>query len=193
MPNEQRFRNFSCILYTDSAAPGFISAIDSLHVPAFLSPLHDGDIAEDGTPKKPHYHLLVMFEGKKSVDQVRKLFMETFGGVGLEVCQSIRGSARYLCHLDNPEKAQYSSVNVKCFGGADYTEVIMSEADRVVAYKSIVKIIDDNNLYYFHQLIKFLQATDDNLLLRQALFGCNAAVNQYLNGKREQRKVGNPV
>lgn len=47
-----------------------------------------------------------MFDGVKTIEQAKDLF-EQIGGVGCEKVNSIRGYARYLCHLDNPEKAQY--------------------------------------------------------------------------------------
>jgi len=43
----------------------------------------------------------------------------------------MRGYARYLCHLDNPEKHQYSRDDVKAFGGADYDEITQLETDKV--------------------------------------------------------------
>ena len=56
--------------------------------------------------------------------------VEELGGVGCQPCNSARGYARYLCHLDNPEKAQYDPGAVEAFGGADYLEVISLESDR---------------------------------------------------------------
>lgn len=191
---EQRFRNFSCVLYEESVSPNFVQIIDSWHVPCFLSPYHDSDkdtekLDDNGNPtiKKPHWHLLYMSEGKKSVDGMRALF-SSIGGVGLEVVQSIRGAARYLCHLDNPEKAQYSSVFVKCFAGADYTDIISSEADRAEALKKIIAYIDDHQIKYFHQLLNSLIADGEKDLYRLSCFSCNAPVNQYIRSKAERQK-----
>lgn len=184
---EQRFRNFSCILYEDSVVSDFVRIIDSWHVPCFLSPYHCLDKAEDGSTKKPHWHLLYMSEGKKSVDQMRALF-SSIGGVGLEVVQSIRGAARYLCHIDNPEKAQYSSALVKCFAGADYSDIITSEADRAEALKKIIAYVDDHNIKYYHQLLNSLIADGEKDLYRLSCFSCNAPVNQYIRSKAEKLK-----
>lgn len=183
MQNE-RFRNFTTILYPESAD---IIVFDNLHIPGFLSPLHDRDIDQEGCFKKPHYHLLIMFEGKKSIDQVRKL-VQSFGGVGLEVVQSIRGAARYLCHLDNPEKAQYSSSMVRAFGGADYNDVIISEADRVKAFEHIEKYIIYNNILYYPDLLRSLQKDGEKDLYRYCLFGLIYPVTQYLKSRMEAIK-----
>lgn len=62
--SDSRKRCFATILYTDSCAPDFMQKLESMHIPAFLSPLHDRDLKEDGSIKKPHYHLMLMFQGK---------------------------------------------------------------------------------------------------------------------------------
>lgn len=127
---EKRNRNFATIVYPDSAPENWLDFLDGYHVASFVSPLHAFDVNANGEIKKAHYHVLVMFEGVKSTSQVKEFF-STFGGVGCEVVNSIRGMARYLCHLDNPEKYQYNPVEVKSFGGADYAGLVELETDRV--------------------------------------------------------------
>ena len=41
----------------------------------------------------------------------------------------MRAYARYLCHLDNPEKAQYEVAEGESLGGADYLGTIKCAAD----------------------------------------------------------------
>ena len=103
---DTRGRNFATVVYPESASADWQEVLAAEFVPAFISPLHDKDINPGGEVKKAHYHVILMFDGKKSEDQVREVFAR-IGGVGLERVQSIRGYARYLCHLDNPEKQQY--------------------------------------------------------------------------------------
>ena len=127
---EKRNRNFATVVYPDSAPDNWIDILSDFHIPSFVSPLHQFDVNPSGDVKKAHFHVLVMFEGVKSISQVKDLF-STFGGVGCEIVNSIRGMARYLCHMDNPEKFQYNSVEVKSLGGADYASVVELETDRV--------------------------------------------------------------
>lgn len=141
MPSKKldtRARNFATVVYPDSAPPDWLDLLSSQMIPCFVSPLHSDDVNPTGELKKPHYHVIVMFEGKKSEEQIRDLF-SLFGGVGLEVVKSIRGYARYLCHLDNPEKAQYSPDDVKAFCGADYMGIIGLPIDK---YKAIGDMMD---------------------------------------------------
>lgn len=182
----ERFRNFGSIVYPDSCdIDVFVDSFDNLHIPGFLSPCHDRDVDKDGQIVKAHYHLLVMFEGKKSFEQVKAL-LSPLGCHGLEVVQSIRGSARYLCHLDNPEKAHYSPALVRSFSGADYTDVIMSEADRASALMKLQDIIDDNGLTTFNALNRWLRSHRENDLFRIANFSCAFPVSTYIKSKYER-------
>ena len=94
---DKRSRNFATVVYPESAPNDWQEILSSHFVPSFVSPLHDKDKNPTGEDKKPHYHVVVMFEGKKSDEQVKEVF-DSIGGVGLEKVQSIRGYARYLCH-----------------------------------------------------------------------------------------------
>lgn len=149
-----RTRNFATVVYPESAPENWQELLADLKVPAFISPLHDQDINPGGEKKKPHYHVLIMFEGVKTMEQADDLF-KVIGGVGNEKVQSIRGYARYLCHLDNPEKAQYKQEDVRCLGGADYVSVIGLALDR---YKAIGEMIDycvENKVYSYAALLKY--------------------------------------
>lgn len=126
---DTRDRVFATIVYPESAPADWRDIVDSWHVAAFISPLHDRDVNADGTPKKPHYHVMLFFDGKKNYETQIKPLFDAIGGVGREDIVSARGYTRYLCHLDNPEKAQYSPDDVIAFGGANYAYDIQSPSD----------------------------------------------------------------
>lgn len=149
-----RVRNFGCMLYLDSAPKNWYDILVELKIPCFISPYHDKDIDPQGQPKKPHYHIMFMFEGKKSTDQIRDV-ISSFNGVGLEVIQSIRGYARYLCHLDNPEKAQYSVDDVRCLCGSDYSSCISLVTDKYKAIRDIIDYCKENNIYSYSDLLEY--------------------------------------
>lgn len=140
MAPSRRFRNFATVVYPDSdnTPEDWLSVLQDWKTPVLVSPFHDQDVNVTGEPKKPHYHVLIMFEGMKSQDQVRELF-DQVGGVGLETVNSLRGYARYLCHLDNPDKHQYFPADVLAFGGCDYIDMIGLPSDR---YEVIGEMID---------------------------------------------------
>lgn len=134
----RRYRNFATVVYPDSAPDNWLSILSDLHVPVAVSPLHDSDLNPTGEKKKPHYHVLFVFEGVKTVEQVQELISQ-ISGVGCEVVQSLRGYARYLCHLDNPEKCQYKVEDVRCLCGVDFVGIIGLAIDR---YKALDEMCD---------------------------------------------------
>lgn len=133
-----RTRNFATVIYPESASENWLEILQEQFVPAFVSPLHNMDVNPTGEVKKEHYHVILMFEGVKTNEQAKEIF-EKIGGVGCEVVQSLRGYARYLCHLDNPEKAQYDTDAVRSLCGADYVSVCSLVTDK---YKAISEMID---------------------------------------------------
>lgn len=148
---DTRSRNFATVIYPDSAPENWLSLASDLRVPAFISPLHDNDFNPTGEQKKPHWHFLIMFEGKKSEEQVQELF-SSIGGVGIEKVNSIRSYARYLCHLDNPDKCQYKPEDVVCLAGADYFDIIGLASDKYVAVGEIMRFCMENDIYSFSEL-----------------------------------------
>lgn len=150
---DNRLRNWACVLYPDSAAENWLSIIADSKIPTYVSPIHDRDVNPNGEPKKPHYHVLTPYEGKKSEAQARAFF-ESFGGVGCERVNSLRGYARYLCHLDNPEKAQYDPSQVKSFAGLDYHETIGLPIDRYNSIADMMEFCDEHNIFSFAHLLR---------------------------------------
>lgn len=151
---DARGRNFATVVYPDSAPENWKQLLSEHHIPAFISPLHDNDINPTGEEKKAHYHVLVMFEGKKSDEQIKELF-DTFGGVGLEKVGSLRGYARYLCHLDNPDKAQYPPDQVTSLHGADYISIIGLASDKYNAIQDIMEFCVKYKCYLFCDLLRY--------------------------------------
>lgn len=152
-----RTRNFATVVYPESAPEDWLNILGEQKVAAFVSPFHNLDINPTGEVKKEHYHVMVMFEGKKSTEQVLELF-EQIGGVGCEQVQSIRSYARYLCHLDNPDKTQYSPDDVKQFGGAVYLEIIGLASDKYKAIGEMIDYCEEHDIYsysVFLRLCKF--------------------------------------
>ena len=128
-----RTRIFATVVYPESAPADWLARLESVHVAAMVSPLHCMDTLPTGEQKKEHYHVLWRYEGLKTPAQAQEV-VDIIGGAGaVEIVADYRGYARYLCHLDSPDKAQYSADDVKCFGGANWAEVALSDAERTDA------------------------------------------------------------
>ena len=159
-PPKARTRNYATVVYPESAPENWRDSLSDFMVPCFISPLHDKDVNPQNEPKKEHYHVLIMFDSVKTADQAREVF-DAIGGVGCERVQSLRGSARYLCHLDNPEKAQYKTDKVTALCGADYVGTINLVTDKYVAIKEMMEFCEDNGIVNFAQLMKIARETND--------------------------------
>lgn len=149
-----RLRNYATVVYPESAPEGWQSILEEQFVPAFISPLHDSDVNPTGEPKKPHYHVVIMFDGVKTVEQAKDLF-DKIGGVGCEKVNSIRGYARYLCHLDNPEKYQYPQDKVRCLCGADYMGTIGLAYDKYKALSEMEEFCEKYNIFSYYVLARY--------------------------------------
>lgn len=165
-----RFRNYVSILYPDSAPDDWRERLSDFHIPAFVSPIHDNDTNPDGTLKKAHYHILVMFSNVKKASQADEVFKEigALSGIGsdgktlFQVCSDIRGTSRYFCHLDNPEKAQYSTDQVLSLAGADYQDVIALASDDLLIVDEISRFIREFEVLSYRQLLAYARDNKPN-------------------------------
>lgn len=153
--SSDRIRNFATVVYEESAPENWLNTLDEMHIAAYVSPLHDKDMKDDGSGfKKSHYHVMVMFEGVKTEKQAREVF-EKLGGVGCEPIRSKKAYARYLCHLDSDTKTKYNVNEVKSFGGADYSEDIEMTGDRYAVLADIMDFCDNNNVASYRDLMQY--------------------------------------
>ena len=150
-----RTRNFATVVYPDSAPSDWVERIIQYHVACLISPLHDKDVNPDGEIKKPHYHVLFIFETPKDFENQVKPMFDYIGGVGRELVNSARGYARYLCHLDNPEKYQYDTKEIKQYGGADYLSLTNLPTDDIFQLKEIFSFIRTNQITSFALLMDY--------------------------------------
>lgn len=182
-----RYYNFSTIVYPESAPSDWIQRLDDYQVAYFISPLHDRDVNMLGTePKKPHYHVIVMYESKKSYTQIKELF-DDIGGVGGEIVQSLRGASRYLCHLDNPDKKRYSTSEVRQGFGADYDKTITLVSDIRTATAMMTQVIDNENILHFDDFVIYCRDNNMewfNLLSEKRTF----FIKEYINSRWKKYK-----
>ena len=125
---DDRTRTWAFVAYPESLPPNWRAVLDELYVPWACSPLHDKDINETtGEPKKPHYHVVLSFDGKKSYEQIKEI-TDKLNAPAPQKCRSVRGAVRYMAHLDNPEKAQYSVSDITSGMGFDVDDALKLSA-----------------------------------------------------------------
>lgn len=148
-----RSRTWATMIYQESAPSDWLQKLDELHIDAFVSPEHNKDFNPNGEPKKPHWHVLINFASVKSKEQVKEVF-DLIGGVGAENVSSFRNYARYLCHLDNPDKARYSEDDVKTFGSLDYMDTISVPSDKYEVIGEMIDFCEVNKIVSYAQLLR---------------------------------------
>jgi hypothetical protein len=156
-----RTRNFVSIGYPESLIEGWLEVLEETHIPCIISPLHDKDVNPTGEVKKPHYHIMIMYEGPHTMEQAQKIF-DLIGAVQCKTVNSVRGQARYFLHMDNPEKAEYSIENVKALNGADYQELIQLPSDKYGIIKEMLRFIEKNDILSFSQLLLWCSSNKED-------------------------------
>lgn len=158
-------RAFWFIVYLDSVKGGadFRQELEKYHIPFVISPLHDKDTLPDGTLKKPHYHIMLVWDNTTTTTKANEI-VEDMKGVrppqdNLFACSSVSSCARYLIHRDNADKFQYDSKDVYCYGGLDYLELCASVSDEREQLKQMKKFIIKHRVVSF---ALFSSYCDDN-------------------------------
>lgn len=150
-------RNFCFLLYDDSLNPEFVSVLSDFGEKTFVM-YHDRDINLDGTQKKPHYHVMVMCRNAREENVVCELVTSCGGANGVyQAVNSKKSFARYLCHMDNPEKMAYNPEEVMCLGGADYLSTALTKTDKktskIKTLREILNFCRENKICYYCDLV----------------------------------------
>lgn len=155
-----------------------------------------GDLAEKyidqapyvGKPKKPHVHLYVKTGGQQlNAQQWTELF-EPFCYVRPTIWDqpvSFTGIVRYMAHMDSPNKAQYSPMDIHGFGGIDLSCLVKVDDTRGVTLSMQVHdLIKVNRITYFYQLVDCAYETAD-LELVSYVKGSSGMWAAYLSSKSQ--------
>lgn len=156
----KRARNWTLIIYPESAPQNWRGILDDEHIMWVESPLHDRDTNPDGEKKKAHWHILLTFEGKKSYRQIKEIADELNSPIPKPV-QSAKGLVRYMIHMDNPEKYQYDKSEIIGHGGADVSSYFELSATRKLdILNDIVSYVRANGITELTELTYYAQDND---------------------------------
>lgn len=147
-------------VYPDSAPENWKEIIQISGLVAAVSPLHDKDVNPTGEAKKPHWHLILCWEGPTTLNNARKFVMGKLNGPTPFELKSVRGMYNYFTHKDNPEKAQYDEKDIEHINGfclSTFVELTRGEVNKAI--KNAFKIIRDVGIAEYAGLLDFL---DDN-------------------------------
>lgn len=196
---DDRKCNWTFILYPESAPVNWISILNGMHLQFIVSPLHDKDIEEGTTDKlkKAHYHVLLKFPTKKSFEQIREIVTKLNCPPIPEAVDNFQSMVRYLCHLDDPDKYQYSTSEIQSFGGLDAEEYLAPLSTmRRMYIRQMIDFIEENDIIEFRDLLWYARRyrNDDwfNLITDNCTFLMNTYIKSRRNGKNNKVVVLSP-
>lgn len=184
---DTRTRNWTCVIYPDSAPENWRDIINDLHIEWVESPLHDKDTNATGEVKKAHWHILLMFGGVKSYEQVKEV-TEDLNCPIPERCHNAKAMVRYMAHLDNPDKAQYKIDDIKSYGGVDISELLRpSSSERYSLVREMIEYVKKNDITEYQDLIDYSMQNRFDDWFPLLCDNCTYVVNQYIKSARHRK------
>lgn len=153
-------RNWAFVAYPESLPENWIDMLKQTGLQIAISPLHDKDVYEDGEhkglPKKPHYHVIVVYGNTTTFSSVKTL-TERFNATIPIPLDQVRGMYRYLTHEDNPEKVQYSKSAIQTLNGFDIRDFVEMTKSEVTKYiREVQQFVMDNGITEYADLMETL-------------------------------------
>lgn len=190
--NKVKSRYWAGVIYPDSAPSDWLDLLEQTGLPAAISPLHDLDINPTGEPKKPHWHLILCWDGPTTYQCARRIICDTLHAPSPMKVEHVGGYYRYLTHEDNPEKEHYDKNQIKLLNGFcidDYTTESEREIDAVNDY--VLDWIRIKSIYEYADLIDTLRDACETQALRFARRN-TIYLKAYLDSKRYKDHPDSP-
>lgn len=155
------YKCWTLIFYQDSCPVDWKEYLSQMHLKIWVSPIHDKDVWTSldeqknklhvkGKLKKAHFHLIVEYPTPHYMDQVVADFSFLNGSHYIKHVQSLISMVRYLCHHDDPEKAQYLIDDISVFGGAELDLVSqIGSHERHEALAAMRRFIRERRITHF--------------------------------------------
>lgn len=181
-----RTRAWTTIVYPDSAPANWQEILREQLVEGLISPLHDKDLLPDGSgeTKKPHWHVVISFKSPTTQAKAEEVF-SAIGGVGCFKVKDFKQMARYLCHLDQPDKHRYDMAEVVTIGAIDYAVLAMSAADEDAVIDDMIDFVDDYDIRYFSDFVVMLRKAHPEW--RRFIYHKYAGfMARYINDRRQK-------
>lgn len=191
--DEVKSKYWTAIVYEDSAPEDWRDVLKISGLRCAISPYHDKDINPTGEPKKPHWHVILCWDGPTTYNNARKFVQNELNTPIPKELKSVRGMYNYFSHKDNPEKAQYDEKLIEHINGfclAEFVELTRGEVNEAI--KRAFKIIRDVGITEYSGLLDFLE--DNGLGDEWDVVKNNVILfNTYITSKRyaEQKLIEN--
>lgn len=182
----EKWRYFQFLVYADSAPKDWVSQLrDSLGMYA-ISPEHE----PEGDEKKPHYHVIYKHGNPVALDTARRFIPEGVPANGyIEPVIHPGNAQRYLIHLDQPEKQQFSGGQGEIIALNGFPLDLTRELSKLEKQQVREKIfiwIRENGIDEYAKLLDGLDMLGNPDMFEYA-FNHTIAFNAYLKSRRHGR------
>jgi hypothetical protein len=186
-----RTRNWAVVVYPESAPENWRDLIDEQQIEWVESPLHEFDVNPTGEVKKPHWHLLLMFGGVKSYEQVCD-FIKPLNCPIPQRCHNAKAAVRYMAHLDNPDKFQYDVGAIKSHGGVDLAELLRpSSSERYTLIDEMAEFVKQEHITEFQDLFDYARKEKRDSWFPLLCDNSAYVVGQYIKSQRHRQETVN--
>lgn len=164
--NSTKKRNWTFVLYPESAPEDWRDILQRTGLAISVSPLHDKDIDPTGEVKKAHYHIILCYNNTVTGRMVKELVDSLHQPMPLPI-DSVRGLYRYFTHKDNPEKYQYDEREITTINGFDILDFAdLSSSDKTKIKLELIKFIVEKNICeYSDFIIEVMKLEKDDYFL----------------------------
>lgn len=189
MQKNVKKRNWAFVLYPESAPQDWKEQLQLSGLAGAISPLHDKDVNPTGEPKKPHYHVILVYGSPTTYNNV-KAFTDKLNQPIPQPLEQVRGYYRYFTHKDNPEKYQYNEQDIQTINGFDISEFIEITKSEILAIKAKLQtLIREKDFQEYADFLDYLQdfgdKTDYDIASSHTIF-----FNTYLKSRRYGKRDG---
>lgn len=197
-----RAKNYTFVVYPEDLPSSmrendaWMDEFSKLGHKMVVSPFHDKDVNADGSKKKSHYHVLL--QGGRiwiKFEEIRELVKTKFEGRGVPVpqkCSNTDGLKRYMTHIDNPDKYQYSKDDIKLFNGADVDNAykLSEDAKRDTIYDILKFIQEHEEITDYYQMLDLAMARKDegDSTWFEVLLSNSWTIERYISSRRNAVK-----
>lgn len=151
-PKEVRGKYWCFVLYPDSAPENWAEILNRSGLAWAVSPLHDGDMNADGTKKKPHYHVIIIWLASTTYNAVKQFTQGKLNATIPQVLHSPCGYYRYFTHKDNPEKFQYDDCEIITGNGFDVSDYVkLTKQQKLELHAKLTQLLQDNHIWSYSE------------------------------------------
>lgn len=157
-----KYRYWWLIAYPESLPSNWLDILSDTLTPIIVSPLHEFDLDSNGNYKKPHYHIIVLYNGPTTFNHIKKHFCDPINATIPKYILNLKGAFDYLTHKNHSDKFQYDDDTILWLNGANYGYIDVDE-DNFANIRTVLSIISDNGIKSFRELVNVVR--DDDVLL----------------------------